>query len=498
MAGNNEHQDNLRKWLEKLVLAFRKQHATLTVAERGRVSNLDDFSPPCQIEALWICKPEWKFDYQVLIFTHFPDVEDNQIIVHGPVLPDRIIETMENIIGQSKWQREIDQKQSIYLLGKGDKSYATLVEIPLAQALRSIEGHILRSMYAKESIAPNIGQKSIISRDSFFWLVPGDIRNMDIDSIVGGIIKDAKTAAVERPEPPKLKPARTKGFATYFYPPVWIGELPSQTLRERLTGASLSPAVSSNKAFAGEYKKAKVVVNNDGLLAIGIEDKERALYAFNEIMVAALLLGVRTLAVREAELGEAEIDPEKLTIAGHSMPIISLRTKLAEEYMRLYPSSIPFERQVISPDGIAKIVRIAEELTADPTSSTVLLMLLEGYTHFQNGEYTQSVIMTWVVIERWLDSLWQDFIKHKGIAGKRKQKLVESIFWTADVILETLNLAGKLQNDVFEKIVGLKRIRNNILHDGIRATKEEAEGCMNLASRLLAGDVVSANQSSKD
>lgn len=483
-------QQSIREWLERFFSAFRHQYVSLSKVERSKVSNLDDLSPPCQVEVLWISKPECNLDYQILIFTHFSDVADQDITIHGPVHPLEALRAMENIISQSKWQRVIDPKASIYFVATGDRRYAVLLEVPFAHALRSMEGHAVRALYSKEEKPIQIGEKSVISRDSFYWLVPGDIRNLDVEKIVGEIIKDTKVSAAAKPQPPKPKPAQVNGFVTYFYPPIWIGELPPRTLRERLTGARPTSLMFPQKALDAEHKNAKVVVNQGGLIAIGIEDKAKALEALNEIMAAALLSGVQSFAVRESELGKAEIDPQNLTIASHDMPLISMRTKLEQQHMGLSPDLIPFERRVLSPDDIKKILRLAEELTVDPASSTILLMLLEGYTHLQNSEYTQSFLMTWVVIEKWLDTLWEDLMKEKEITGKRKQKLVESMLWTADTILETLNLVGKLSNDAYKQVAKLKKRRNAILHNGVRATKEESEACINLASRLLTGEVV--------
>lgn len=483
-------QQSMREWLAELFSAFRQQHASLSQVEQSKVSNLDDLSPPCQVEVLWISKPEWNLDYQILIFTHFSDVADQDITIHGPVHPLEALGAMENIISQSKWQRVIEPKTSVYFVATGDRRYAAILEVPFAHALQSIEGHTVRALYSREEKPIQIGEKSVISRDSFYWLVPGDIRNLDVDKIVGEISKDAKVSAATKPQPPKSKPARINGFVTYFYPPIWIGELPARTLRERLTGAKPTSFMFPQKALDAEYKNAKVVVNQGGLIAIGIEDREKALDALNEIMAATLLSGVHSFAVRESELGKAEIDPQNLTIASHDMPLISMRTKLEQQHVGLFPDLIPFERRVLSPDDIRKVLRLAEELTVDPASSTVLLMLLEGYTHLQNAEYTQSFLMTWVVIEKWLDTLWENLMKEKGITGKRKQKLVESMLWTADTILETLNLVGKLSNDAYKQVAELKKRRNTILHSGVRATKEESEACINLASRLLTGEVV--------
>lgn len=251
-------QQSMREWLARLFSAFRQQHASLSQVEQSKVSNLDDLSPPCQVEVLWISKPEWNLDYQILIFTHFSDVADQDITIHGPAHPLEALGAVENIISQSKWQRVIDPKMSVYFVATGDRRYVAILEVPFAHALQSIEGHTVRALYSREEKPIQIGEKSVISRDSFYWLVPGDIRNLDVDKIVGEITKDAKVSAATKPQPPKPKSARINGFVTYFYPPIWIGELPDRTLRERLTGAKPTSFMFPQKALDTEYKNTKV------------------------------------------------------------------------------------------------------------------------------------------------------------------------------------------------------------------------------------------------
>ncbi|MFC1874657.1 hypothetical protein ACFLY3_00660 [Chloroflexota bacterium] len=490
MTDIQEQKISISSWLGKLFSTFSQEYYSLSHEEQSKLSNLDDLSSPCQVEVLWISKPSWKLDYQVLIFTHFKDLGEQDITIYGPIAPEEALKKMECIIREPKWQREIDQKESFYSVRKGTSSYASMLEIPFAHTLRSIQGYALRDLFSEQANKLRIGEKSALSKDSFYWLVPGNICELDIDEIVQDIIKGAKMTTSVKSQPPKIKSRPINGFVTYFYPPIWVGELPQKTLKERLTGARPVSLIFSEKALDAEYKNAKVVVNQGGLIAIGIEDKMKALDALNEIMAAALLSGIQSFAVRESELGKAGIDPQTLAITVHDIPLVSMRTKLEEEHIGLSPELFPSERRVLLTDDIKKILKLAEELAPDQSSSTVLLMLLEGYTHLQNTEYTQSFLMTWIVIEKWLDSLWEGLVQEKSIKGKRRKKLVESTLWTADTILETLNLVGSLSESAYREVTRLKRLRNNILHAGVRVAKTESEACINLASRLLMGKVV--------
>jgi hypothetical protein len=90
--------------------------------------------------------------------------------------------------------------------------------------------------------------------------------------------------------------------------------------------------------------------------------------------------------------------------------------------------------------------------------------------------------MSWAVVEWWLSNLWDSFLDEHSVSGERREKLRSVILWkTADRIIEVLNLSAKMDLDEYRKFERLKRVRNNIVHEGKVATRQESEECFKKA-----------------
>jgi hypothetical protein len=65
--------------------------------------------------------------------------------------------------------------------------------------------------------------------------------------------------------------------------------------------------------------------------------------------------------------------------------------------------------------------------------------------------------------------------------GKLGISKIAGIFYDIKVI----RLAGYLDNEGYEKYIYLKKIRNRIIHHGIRTDENEAEKCLNLSIKVV-------------
>jgi hypothetical protein len=119
---------------------------------------------------------------------------------------------------------------------------------------------------------------------------------------------------------------------------------------------------------------------------------------------------------------------------------------------------------------------------------------LESYTHLQSSEYPQCFVMGWTVVERFVASMWDAFLKDKSITGKRRQKLRQAMLWTTDDILESLNLAEAIDSQVYSSLMSLKDKRNKILHRGEIASEEDAEQCFQASLALVQRSVQSLGE----
>ncbi|MCD6583171.1 MAG: hypothetical protein J7K71_00565 [Candidatus Omnitrophica bacterium] len=472
----------MKEWIKNLVLDFRKEYNKLLNLEKSKINNLDNLSPPLQIEVIIIKNQQLQIEHQLFIFTHFEDKEDLDIAIHE-IDSCEAIEKLQEILKDEKWQRKLPEGECYLIKDEAKNKFATIIEGFFVNMLQDFKGHILNSVFSKpKEFSPRIMGKTYLTKDSFVWQALGDVRKKEAKEIAIKIIEEAKKSAQVQPQPAPPPSPRIKGFGTYFYPAIWIGKIPEPSFRERIFETSMP--LFPKKAFDAEYKGFKVVVNENGFIAIGVEDKNQALKMLNEIMATALLLNYPFYAIRELELGEAEIDQEKLTICSTSISLISLRTALFEEqWMPKQRYSYIFrEKKEIPKEELIKAIKQAEVLTKDEMVAEFLTYLLESYTYLQTSEYNQSFIISWITIEKYLSFRWKDFLKEKEIVSKRKEKLED---WTIGQFLEALNFAGKITDEQYKSFIEMKKKRDKFVHEGQQISKEDAEKCFKVCSSII-------------
>jgi hypothetical protein len=467
--------NDIEAWLKDFLVEFRRQYDQLSEDQKSRISNLDNFMPPCQMDIF--CFKGVSFQW--LIVTHGKERKDAEIACHGPVPTYQAVETLESVLSDSKWDRELseEEKKTFFFVTEKRPKFRDLLE----PVLLKIVGE-LRNLPLIGPGPTMIGRKQMLSLDSFVWYVRGSVTDLPCTEAVTGIMEDAKKQAEiikakgeqAQPEPRK---SGIKGFGTYFYPPVWVGKLPEQTFREKAFGSILFPM----KALDTNYKGRIIVINEDGFIAIGEQDSLKATKMLNEIMATAFLHGLQFLSARELEVSDAEIDPSTLNLTSFGVRGTSLRAQL----FPMNQFSTRIFRIEIEKETLVDLIREAERINQDPDLADFLVLLLEAHTCMQSSEYMQSFMMSWMIVEKNVFWMWNRFLKEEMITGDRRRKLTNPMSWTVDSILETLNLAGKLSSDDYITLIALKNKRNRIMHESERVTPEEAERCFNVAKVIV-------------
>jgi len=203
-------------------------------------------------------------------------------------------------------------------------------------------------------------------------------------------------------------------------------------------------------------------------------------------MATGLLIGLPFLAARELEVSDAQIDPSALTITSWGIKTVSLRSQLFGEGWMTSSKFEQFEDRIeVENKELIEIIQEAQRITQDPEVADLLIFLLEAFTCLQSSEYMQSFIMSWVIIERYVSSLWEKFLREEQITHNRRDKLMNTAYWTVDTILESLNLTGRLSIEDHKDLMDLKNKRNDIIHVGERVSKDEAERCFQNAKRIV-------------
>ena len=211
----------------------------------------------------------------------------------------------------------------------------------------------------------------------------------------------------------------------------------------------------------------------------------------NLISSIACLYNFPAFVITENELGDLTIDQDSMKINGPSMSLASLRNLACQERYYGYsnlPIMNPYIREIVPLKTLKSIVDLSNKLLINSNEEIInyLNHFLEGYTLFNNSEYSQSLIINWVILEKRLIQLRDKFMDEKGIIGKRRNKLKDTNQWYSDNLIELLNFTKYIDDCEYKKYMDLKKIRNNIAHKGVLATKEEAKDCLEFSYKTLS------------
>jgi len=400
-----------------------------------------------------------------------------EIDVEGPIPTYEAIDRLDSILKNPAWDRGLSKEEKKYVHDKTIK-FSKILEDRFLSMIHQLRNQHFRKPPATSRIG---GKSMLVSRD-FSWDIEGNIAEIDKTKIVTKIVEEAKKEVARtkvKPSVPSPPKPPINSCATYFYPPIWVGKLPRKTFKEKARGSLVFP----KKALNLEYKDRVVVINQDGLIAIGEENIPKATRMLNEIMATFLLMDIEATAVRELEVSDAKIDSSSLTITQWGTRARTLRTQLAD----FFPQQQPMleGRTGIGNEDLIRLIQQAERISNDPDLSDFLTFFLEAHTHLENSEYSQSFIMSWVIVERQMYWLWKKFLREERIPSERRKKLTFPPIWTIDFVLEVLNLQGQLSREAYRGLMSLKTKRNSIIHLGESTTPEEAEKCFKVAREIV-------------
>ena len=461
-------KEELYKWLLDFISLFRDELNKLPQEIiKASSYSLFDLSEPCQILVIWARDPE----FQIIIHSRIEELEDKSIEIYGPIENFKLIEHIES---------EILKSRLINILGK------EYVEDFLVHALRDVQKYY--NPLGKPPKTGIRGQTHIGLTSSYPYyaighVIIGNIKHLDARQLVNKIIQDIKSSIKRKSGSSPLRKEKLilDGFGSYIYPQVWIGEPPKpRSFREKLSGLPLLHAIGK-RVISDKYKKRPLIITKNGYIAIGEKDKQKAQELLNEIMSVLLLRGIPVFIIREVDLGEAKFTEKSAQWSGGKRGLLYFYD--LSSYV--YPAILTGRMKSISKENLEKVIRLSELLTSDNVIKTLLLLYLEAYTHFQNSEYKQCLILSWVILEEfYIKDLWSDFIRKNTSDKNRISKLGS---WNIDQRLETLNLSHMLTNQEYNLLMKIKSVRNEIVHEGKTPPRNVVEESLELVIRIIQG-----------
>ena len=465
---------------------YRKKFEVLEEKEKKKEQKISSLDQPCQFHI--ISSPDSLS--HLIIKTHFVELKDKTIRMIE-LKKDSFIKQFEEFLKDPIWSSPT----------KGDWTDGQTLGKKLENYFVSFAKTYLRGNPNLRS--SGIGAMMLVDDQMAIWGASGVLNELDLENqvnrIVDGYKKDAerqlkeqksdnKSTVSELASSPQIKESRPDsdtGYGTYFYPPILIGDL-QPTLSDKIYDRkydSLKEIIIDTE-FAGYT----LIISKGGLIGIETRDEDLAERILNTIMAIALILGVSCYAIRRSELASLALDKKTHKITSSSWSYSSQRMELFDVGSGLQPE---FNwrgdiRVRLSLDDIKLIIKKASEIWPNKEQHHFLKLLLGSFTHLDAGEYSQSFIMSWNVLERHLFELWGRKLINSGVTKRIQDDLDR---WDVYSVLEILHLDKEISEDDYQQLRNLQKLRNDVIHEGYEITQKQAFDCYELANIKISNEV---------
>lgn len=465
--------ENLKSKITQFVKGFRESFNRLLEEEKKKVSPSFKVVTriPCQITVVWMQEPTKNRHLQVFFFTHFEDLGDLQIEIVGPFKPLEFSRNVKNLLNEDRWSRKVVKPQiTIFRVGDLDKPlpgeeypYSSLIEKILAQAY----------IFFKKEL-------SIFIYQIDHWIIHERFQDKDIESFIKtNLIRSAKTTVSDS----SMK--RIKCQCTYFFPPCWIGPKPAVEFEDRLKKVQASKYI---KSYNTKLKDKFVRFESNGSIALETENWEEALKLINLLMAVISISGRELISAGRWDLVPIvyeEYETNKYRVLSQAYLNPTERSKMKMDMYHSITELLSQERKVIPLNEFVNFLKITEILFDNDIFTKSLLFYFESLTEYSRDKYPQALILSWITIERYINMLWQSFLKEKGYKSKRLEFLKDFRTWTAASKIELFNVIGVINQEDYDSINKYRKARNDFVHDKKTIKQELALECLEFTKYII-------------
>lgn len=457
-------QESIEEKLIRMIDNFRTEFEKLAPEEKTKEQMINSLKEPCQIFVL--SSPENSF--HLLIKTHIENLDDKQISLH-PLHYESFLEKLEEFAKNPLWGEVILEGEEMSVLNFNQSIENIIVNF----------GKRIVKNLRIESKSSHIGGQALHNNKLAEWDLVGKLSEIDFDSFTINCVKGYKESykQFKNTETKQIKetiPDKNTGLGTYFYPPLLIGDF-KPSIQQRIQHQEYR--ILNENVVESNFYQNVMVITRGGLIGIESREKELVEKILTTIMSVAITFGVPLQAINSSELAEITFDNKTHEIRGSSW---SSSTKRMDMFFSMDSERgrVSDPRRLISVNDLKKILTASEKIISTDEHIDLLKLLISSYTHFINGDYSQSFITSWTIIERNIYDLWM----RKLLSAKISKRIRDDLDrWDLYRVLEILHLDKIIPNDEYIELKSLQGLRNDVIHEGHEITQRTAEKCFNLA-----------------
>jgi hypothetical protein len=256
--------------------------------------------------------------------------------------------------------------------------------------------------------------------------------------------------------------------------------------------------LSKSKIAEFSYKGRKVLLYNNGTIAVVVSkrrwnyfetQRKITIEILNEIIGTANLYDIRGISFTKDDLISYDVRFDTMQI-GSSMYSIDFtpRSLIAQTHRSDFGPHSHRSLMTVSKEKMLEIIAVARRATSNPTIKSYISTYLDAATHYYLSEYRASFLLGWILIEKYIDDVWGEMLKDKKVDNKRHKKLT-GILWSADDIIECLNLVGRFTKERYAELMRMKKLRNEILHSDKPVDSKDSELALDLCKKVILENI---------
>ncbi len=466
---------------KNLIRSWREAYDELTAEEKTRVQYIDDLRPPCQIMAVILENKKLRLKTQLLVISHFKDEPDCDIKVIGPIDSIEASGRLLEMVKEKRFERTLPEQTFFPYV----RTYSELVQSHLLSLIGSFRNLVLQNIWTGKLPKAGGSSKHLLSEEVSVWDYIGILNNRAIKSIVKSSMESIKSEVRRKGEvqAPKETQKRKEiaAHGALIYPHLWVGSRPTHTFEE-----DMGNVMYDRKPYAPINWKAIVferigeltwLATQDGLIAIAVADKNLAMRFLNAFMGLLILRGTPAFVIRENELVEMTLEPNTGKVLGSHSAIVLPRMLPREPSFvrdRWKEESMP----VVDISSIIQIWKVIGGIANNDATLDTLKALGEVYTHFQRNEYSQAILLAWVMVEKWYESSKEKISKIEKTTKRHGARSKKDI-------IKLLETESEMSTDIVSKMYQLRLLRNQVSHAIDSTTREDAKLALETVIAIL-------------